>query len=35
MEKGSIKSHQIVVENNKISSKNVNKLIKLSLQYVD
>lgn len=35
MEKGSRKSHQIVVENNKISSKNVNKLIKLSLQYVD
>lgn len=35
MEKGSRKSHQIVVENNKIISNNVKKLIKLSLQYAD
>lgn len=31
----SSKSHKVVVDNNKQSSKNVNKLIKLSLQYVD
>lgn len=31
----SSKSHKVVVENNKEKSKHVNKLIKLSLQYVD
>lgn len=36
METGtSRESHKIVVANNKEKSKNVNKLIKLSLQYVD
>ena len=31
----SSKSHKVVVANNKEKSNNVNKLIKLSLQYVD
>lgn len=31
----SSKSHKIVVANNKEKSKNINKIVKLSLQYVD